>query len=48
MKNIKKIAIHWIKLLILSKKKVPKKFKYNHDLEIENNLTPLAWKKKIL
>ena len=35
------------KVIDFIKKKGPKKFEYNYDLEIENNLAPLAWKKKI-
>jgi UDP-glucose 4-epimerase len=35
------------KLISFIKEKGPKKFEYNYDIEINNNLTPLSWKKKI-
>jgi UDP-glucose 4-epimerase len=35
------------KLISFIKEKGPKKFEYNYDIEINNNLTPLSWKEKI-
>ena len=35
------------KVITFIKEKGPKKFEYNYDIEINNNLTPLSWKKKI-
>ena len=35
------------RLIEFIKKRGPKKFSYNYDLEILNDLTPETWKKKI-
>lgn len=35
------------KVINFIKEKGPKKFEYNYDIEINNNLTPSSWKKKI-
>ena len=36
------------KMIDYIKKKGPKKFKYNYEIEINNELTPETWSKKLI